>query len=121
MSTPNNRRRDPGGFGAETMMLLVGIGGVVAAIVVLNVAVRLGHQLDGTGVELPSDPFAFTLGVVMGRVPWPASATWIVIVLLAIVLALVVLAIIGVVRYRKGRTRVDRASSYMGRGRTSRV
>ena len=117
MSTPNNRRRDPGGFGAETMMLLVGIGGVVAAIVVLNVAVRLGHQLDGTGVELPSDPFAFTLGVVMGRVPWPASATWIVIVLLAVVLALVVLAIIGVVRYRKGRTRVDRASSYMGRGK----
>ena len=117
MSTPNNRRRDPGGFGAETMMLLVGIGGVVAAIVVLNVAVRLGHQLDGTGVELPTDPFAFTLGVVMGRVPWPASATWIVIVLLAIVLALVVLAIIGVVRYRKGRTRVDRASSYMGRGK----
>jgi type IV secretory pathway TraG/TraD family ATPase VirD4 len=117
MSTPNNRRRDPGGFGAETLMLLVGIGGVVAAIVVLNVAVRLGHQLDETGVELPSDPFAFTLGVILGRVPWPASATWIVAVLLAIVLALVVLAIVGVVRYRKGRTRVDRASSYMGRGK----
>ena len=117
MSTPNNRRRDPGGFGAETLMLLVGIGGVVAAIVVLNVAVRLGHQLDGTGVELVSDPFAFTLGVILGRVPWPASATWIVAVLLAIVLALVVLAIVGVVRYRKGRTRVDRASSYMGRGK----
>lgn len=117
MSTPNNRRRDPGGLGAETLMLLVGIGGVVAAIVVLNVAVRLGHQLDGTGVELPSDPFAFTLGVILGRVPWPASATWIVVVLLAIVLALVILAIVGVVRYRKGRTRVDRASSYMGRGK----
>jgi type IV secretory pathway TraG/TraD family ATPase VirD4 len=117
MSTPNNRRRDPGGFGAETLMLLVGIGGVVAGIVVLNVAVRLGHQLDGSGVELPSDPFAFTLGVILGRVPWPASATWIVAVLLAIVLALVVLAIVGVVRYRKGRTRVDRASSYMGRGK----
>lgn len=117
MSTPNNRRRDPGGFGAETLMLLVGIGGVVGSIVVLNVAVRLGHQLDGTGVELPSDPFAFTLGVILGRVPWPASATWIVAVLLAIVLALVVLAIVGVVRYRKGHTRVDRASSYMGRGK----
>ncbi|MEF8766021.1 hypothetical protein, partial [Stenotrophomonas sp. A3_2] len=71
----------------------------------------------GTGVELPSDPFAFTLGVILGRVPWPAAATWIVAVLLAIVLALVVLAIVGVVRYRKGRTRVDRASSYMGRGK----
>ncbi|WP_248243253.1 type IV secretory system conjugative DNA transfer family protein [Microbacterium kunmingense] len=117
MSTPNNRRRDPGGFGAETLMLIVGIGGVVAAVVVLNVAVRLGHQLDGTGALLPSDPFAFTLGVILGRVPWPASATWIVAVLLAIVLALVVLAIVGVVRYRKGRTRVDRASSYMGRGK----
>lgn len=117
MSTPNNRRRDPGGFGAETLMLLVGIGGAVAAIVVLNVAVRLGHQIDATGVELPSDPFAFTLGVILGRVPWPASATWIVAVLLAIVLVLVVLAIVGVVRHRKGRTRVDRASSYMGRGK----
>ena len=117
MSTPNNRRRDPGGLGGETLLLLIVVLGAVAAIVVLNVAVRLGHQLDGTGVELPSDPFAFTLGVILGRVPWPASATWIVIVLLAIVLALVVLAIIGVVRYRKGRTRVDRASSYMGRGK----
>ena len=62
MSTPNNRRRDPGGFGAETMMLVIGIGGVIATMVVLNVAVRLGHQLDGTGAELPTDPFAFTLG-----------------------------------------------------------
>ncbi len=117
MSTPNNRRRDPGGLGGETLLLLIVVAGAIAAIVVLNVAVRLGHQLDGTGVELPSDPFAFTLGVILGRVPWPASATWIVIVLLAIVLALVVLAIVGVVRYRKGRTRVDRASSYMGRGK----
>ncbi|MEW2011303.1 TraM recognition domain-containing protein [Microbacterium sp. NPDC078814] len=117
MSTPNNRRRDPGGFGAETMMLVIGIGGVIATMVVLNVAVRLGHQLDGTGAELPTDPFAFTLGVIIGRIEWPASATWIVAVLLAIVLALVVLAIVGVVRYRKGRTRVDRASSYMGRGK----
>ena len=117
MSTPNNRRRDPGGLGGETLLLLIVGLGAVAALVVLNVAVRLGHQLDGTGVELPSDPFAFTLGVILGRVPWPASATWIVIVLLAIVLALVVLAIVGVVRYRKGRTRVDRASSYMGRGK----
>ena len=32
MSTPNNRRRDPGGFGAETMMLLVGIGGTIALV-----------------------------------------------------------------------------------------
>ncbi|MCT2224638.1 type IV secretory system conjugative DNA transfer family protein [Microbacterium paraoxydans] len=117
MSTPNNRRRDPGGFGAETMMLVIGIGGVIATMVVLNVAVRLGHQLDGTGAELPTDPFAFTLGVIIGRIEWPASATWIVAVLLAVVLALVVLAIVGVVRYRKGRTRVDRASSYMGRGK----
>ena len=98
MSTPNNRRRDPGGLGGETLLLLIVVAGAIAAIVVLNVAVRLGHQLDGTGVELPSDPFAFTLGVILGRVPWPASATWIVIVLLAIVLALVVLAIVGVVR-----------------------
>ncbi len=117
MSTPNNRRRDPGGFGGETLMLLVLIIVVVGGLVVTNVAVRLGAQLDGTAAELPSDPFALTLGLILGRVAWPASATWIVAVLGAVLLVLTVLVIVGVVRYRKGRTRVDRASSYMGRGK----
>ena len=117
MSTPNNRRRDPGGFGGETLMLLVLIVVVVGGLIVTNVAVRLGAQLDGTAAELPSDPFGLTLGLILGRVAWPASATWIVAVLGAVLLVLTVLVIVAVVRYRKGRTRVDRASSYMGRGK----
>jgi type IV secretory pathway TraG/TraD family ATPase VirD4 len=117
VSPSNNRRRDPGGFGAETLMLLVLIAVVVGGLVLTNVAVRLGAQLDGTAAELPADPFALTFGLVLGRVPWPASATWIIAVFGAVLLALAVLAILGVVRYRKGRTRVDRASTYMGRGK----
>ncbi|SDO27828.1 hypothetical protein SAMN04487848_0164 [Microbacterium sp. ru370.1] len=117
MSTPNNRRRDPGGFGGETLMLLVLVVVVVGGLVVTNVAVRLGAQLDGTAAEPPSDPFGLTLGVILARVAWPASAIWIVAVLGAILLVLTVLVIVGVVRHRKGRTRVDRASSYMGRGK----
>ncbi len=78
MSTPNNRRRDPGGFGGETLMLLVLIVVVVGGLVVTNVAVRLGAQLDGTAAELPSDPFGLasdsSSGAWRGRHPRRGSS-----------------------------------------------
>ncbi len=117
MSTPNNRRRDPGGLSAESMLLAAGIVIVIVGVVGVNLAVRLGHQLDHTGVTLSSDPFTLTFQVLMGKVPWPASGTWIIAVVAAIVIALAVLIIVAIARYRKGRTRVDRSAQYMGRGR----
>lgn len=117
MSTPNNRRRDPGGMSTESLLLLVVVGLAAAAVVVVNAAVRLGHQLDATGVELPGDWFALTVQFFTGRIVWPASGTWIMVVLGAIVLALLVLAIVLASRAGKRRTRVDRAARYMGRGR----
>lgn len=117
MSTPNNRRRDPGGLSAESILLAAGIVIVMVGVVGVNLAVRLGHQLDHTGITLSSDPFTLTFEVLMGKVPWPASGTWIIAVVAAIVLVLAVLIIVAIARYRKGRTRVDRSAAYLGRGR----
>lgn len=117
MSTPNNRRRDPGGMGTETLLLVVIVGLVGATILSMNLAVRLGHQLDATGEVLPGDWFVLPINVATGKTPWPASGTWIIAVLAAIVVALVVLIAVALAKYRKGRTRVDRVSQYMGRGK----
>ncbi|NUU08381.1 TraM recognition domain-containing protein [Leifsonia sp. C5G2] len=99
------------------MLLAAGIVIVIVGVFGVNLAVRLGHQLDHTGVTLSSDPFTLTFQVLMGKVPWPPSGTWIIAVVAAIVLALAVLIIVAIARYRKARTRVDRSAAYMGRGR----
>nr|WP_181716189.1 TraM recognition domain-containing protein [Cryobacterium sp.]QJS06045.1 conjugal transfer protein TraG [Cryobacterium sp.] len=117
MSQPNNRRRDPGGFTAETLLLLLAIGGVFVALVVVNVAQRLGHTIDGDGVAVPGDPFVVVIQTFNGKLAWPAAGTVIVAALGALVLALVVLILIAFTRYRKRRTRVDRAAPFMGRGK----
>ena len=117
MSTQNNRRRDPGGFSAETILLAAGIVIVIVGVAGLNHAVRLGHQLDGSGVELTSDPFGLVFQLFSGKVPWPAAGTWIIAGVGVLVLALVVLILLAVARYRKRSSRVDRAASYMGRGK----
>lgn len=117
MSQPNNRRRDPGGFTAETLLLLLAIGGVFIALVVVNVAQHLGHTIEGDGVAVPGDPFVVIMQTFNGKLDWPAAGTFIVAALGALVLALVVLILIAFTRYRKRRTRVDRAAPYMGRGK----
>ena len=117
MSTQNNRRRDPGGFSAETILLAAGIVIVIVGVAGLNLAVRLGHQLDGSGVELVTDPFGLVFQLFSGKVPWPAAGTWIIAGVGVLVLALVVLILIAVARYRRRSSRVDRAASYMGRGK----
>ena len=75
MSTPNNRRRDPGGMGGEAILLWVGIVAVVVLGGAVYGSVRLGHAIAGDGAELPSDPFALVFGVFSGNVSWPA-ASW---------------------------------------------
>ena len=46
MSTPNNRRRDPGGISGEAILVWVGLILTVAAVGSVNVAVHLGHRID---------------------------------------------------------------------------
>ncbi|MCD2444372.1 TraM recognition domain-containing protein [Agromyces sp. SYSU K20354] len=117
MSVPNNRRRDPGGADPG-MLALFGVAGLaVVAALVVNVAVRLGYELEGTPLELTSNPATLVFQVIGGKVAWPESGTWIAAALGAVILALIVVIAVLVGRYRKSRTRVDDKSAFMGRGR----
>ena len=117
MSTPNNRRRDPGGMGGEAILLWVGIIAVVVLVGAVYGSVRLGHAIAGDGAELPSDPFALVFGVFSGNVSWPAASWWVLGGILAVAIALGVLVAVWLHRTRQRRSRVDRAAAYMGRGR----
>lgn len=117
MSQPNNRRRSPGGLSTETVLLASAIGLVIVGVGVINITMHLGHSIAGTGVIVPVDPFKVVFEVFGGDLAWPENGTIIVAVLVGLVLVLAALIIFAMWRYRKGRTRVDRAGSYMGRGR----
>ena len=117
MSQPNNRRRDPGGIGAEAALVWIGIVAVVVVVGSLYAAVTIGHRLAGTAEGIPSSPFDVFFGLIRGRVPWPPAGT---AILVGIGVLLVLLAVlVGLARRRlnRSRTRVDRAATYMGRGR----
>jgi len=118
VSTPNNRRRDPGGLTGEVVLLWVGLVLVVLVVGSVYAAMHLGHKIAGTGVDVPSDPFSVLFDLLGGKLPWPGPAGWWVLgVVAAVLTVLAVLAGLGLRRLRKGRTRVDRAAAYMGRGR----
>lgn len=117
MSTTSNRRPDPGGMGGETVVLLVGVLIVLVGGGSVYLAVRLGHQLDGTAEGLPSDPFAVVFGLFNGKVSWPASGTWILAGAGVVLLALVVLFVLAWFKGRRNASRVDRAAAVMGSGR----
>lgn len=118
MSTPNNRRRDPGGLSGEVVLVWVGIIAVVVVVGAAYAAMHLGHRLAGTGVQVPADPFSVLFGLFGGDLAWPGAAGWWVLGgVAAVVVALGVLVGLWLRRMRRNRSRVDRAASYMGRGR----
>ena len=56
MSTPNNRRRDPGGLTGEMVLMWVGIVVVFLLVGSVYVAMHLGHKIAGTGVDPARQP-----------------------------------------------------------------
>lgn len=117
MSQPNNRRRDPGGIGAEAALVWIGIVAVVVVVGSLYAAVTIGHRLAGTAEGIPSSPFDVFFGLIRGRVPWPPAGTAILVVMGVLLVLLAVLVGLARRRLNRSRTRVDRAATYMGRGR----
>lgn len=116
MSATNKRGQ---GIDGSTIALLIA---VVAAFAVLGSvwgAVALGSQLEGVNEGRTADPFEVFFGVLRGTVLWPAAATWILAVILAIVVvvAVAVLVVVAIGRARKRRTAVDAAAVHMGKGK----
>lgn len=117
MSQPNNRRRDPGGLSGGVVLLWVGIALVVVVVASLYAAVQIGHRIDGTGAEVPRDPFELFFGLLGGKVAWPAAGTWVLAGVAAVLVAIGVLVTVALRSTRRRRSRVDSAAAYMGRGR----
>lgn len=115
MSATN--KRGQGGLDGSTIALAVGVG---VAIVVLGTvwgAVALGSQLDGVNAGATGDPFEVFFGLIRGKVIWPPSATWMIVVLLVVVAAAAAGIGVAIARARRRRTNVDAAAPHMGRGR----
>lgn len=117
MSTPNNRRRDPGGLSGEIILTMVLVGMAAAAVLSIWAGLHLGHRLDGSDVVVPGNPFEAIFALVSGDLEWPSpSGWWVVGGIGAAVLLLVVFFLLMRRSAKKNTSRVDRASNYMGRG-----
>ncbi|MBO0811661.1 MAG: type IV secretory system conjugative DNA transfer family protein [Microlunatus sp.] len=98
------------------ILLWTGIMLVAAALFLSNIAVRIGNLIEGNATPLPANPFELLFGLVGGQVTWPTTSTPVIIVLSILVAALVILAGRLAHRLRNGTTRVDKASTFLGRG-----
>lgn len=116
MSQPN-RKREPGALDGTTVAVGIGLGLLVAVVGVIWAAVGLGSRIDGVNPDLTRNPLEVVFGLVRGRVVWPPSSTALVIVFGAIAVAIVVGIGVLVSRAGRRRTRVDRSSAYLARGR----
>lgn len=118
MSTPNNRRRDPGGISSEAALVWAAVLIVLTGSGSIYAAMHLGHRFSETGQTLPTDPIELVFGLIGGDLPWPGVAGWWVLGgIAAAALLVAVLVLIMLSRLRKARSRVDRAANFMGRGR----
>jgi type IV secretory pathway TraG/TraD family ATPase VirD4 len=112
-----NRKREPGALDGTTVAVGIILGLLIAVVGVIWAAVALGSRIDGVNPDLTRNPLEVVFGLIRARVVWPPSSTALAIVFGAIAVAIV--AGIGVLVSRGGRrrTRVDRSSAYLARGR----
>lgn len=118
MSVPNNRRREPGGLTGQAIAIWVGIVVVVLAVGPVYVAVKAGTALAGRRQHVPGNPFAVFLDLLEHTLSWPGrTGTVLLTGCYAVLVALATVVAVLVHRWRRSRSRVDRAAAYLGRGR----
>lgn len=111
-ATMNNRRREPGKAGNETLILVSAVAAIIA-IVGFAVSMKIGSDMDGVNAGIPADPFAMIEGLREGTYSWPTSGTTIAAVFLGIIVLIGVWVLWLRAMGAKGRTSVDHAARYM--------
>lgn len=116
MSQPN-RKREPGALDGTTVAVGIILALLIAVVGVIWAAVALGSRLDGVNPDLTRNPLEVVFSLLRGRVVWPPSSTALAIVFSVIAVAIVAGVGVLVSRVGRRRTRVDRSSAYLARGR----
>ncbi|NMR32327.1 TraM recognition domain-containing protein [Crystallibacter degradans] len=115
MSAPN-RKGGANDF-TEGILLFIVMGLLAAVLGGTWAAAHWGSSLAGLP-EPPNHPAVLVSGLVKGEIPWPLEstlvATGMVVLLLLIAIPITVMA----VRRSGKRARVDKAASYLGRGKS---
>ena len=111
------KQRKPNALTPGQVLGFVAIGLVVLAIGVLDAGIYGGSLITKDGQELPANPFAAPFGLIGGGIAWSSASTVISASVAALILLVAVLILVGVVKGRKGRSRVDHKASLMGRGK----
>ncbi|MWV51583.1 TraM recognition domain-containing protein (plasmid) [Rathayibacter sp. VKM Ac-2803] len=111
-TTTNNRRREPGKAGNETLMLVSAVGAIIA-IVGFAVAMKLGSDMDGVNAGITGDPFAMIEGLRKGTYTWPSSGTTIAIVFGIGLVLLGVWVLWMKSMMSRGASRADHAARHM--------
>lgn len=118
MPSPNNRRTDPGGLSGETILGIIFLAVVLVGGSGLYFSLYLGHSIAGSVDAVPSNPIDLIVAFASGEVAWPGTPGW--LVLAGLFVVAIALTIAGFWVYRqltRGRSRVDNAANYMGRGK----
>ena len=114
----DNRVKSQSRVGPQDIAIWVAVGLVVAVVALINLAVRAGHKMAGTDIDLSGNPFALVIETISGQVPFPSPQGWIVLGAAVVILTLVAI-VVGLVVSRRGakKSRVDDSARFMGRGK----
>src|SRR5919205_57037 len=114
MSATSRKTGGTGLLDPEAVLLWIAIAVVAVVVGTLTAAVHVGIALDGTGRHVPANPFRLMLELANGQTAWPHGATAALIAIVALMSLTVAAGTVLYVRWRRGRSRVDRAARRMG-------
>lgn len=118
MTQQSNRRAEASSMSGGAQFMFVCIGLLVVVGGAIYSGMHLGHQLTGSGVTVPKNPWEVLFGVLSGDVAWPGVLGTVIAVAVGLLITLLVASpwLLGWY-FRRGRSRVDAAATYMGHGK----
>lgn len=106
------RSTGPAGLSAESLLLFIGIGLVVAVVGGIWSALKLAAAINGTR-PVSGNPVSTITDLIQGRVEWSGAATGALIGEVVLLGALIALTVLLVKRLRGNRSTVDRSAFLM--------